>query len=159
MPAGEAYGEWFPTMPSEPPLTSPTTVVSAIEPVKVRGVWVYGWSVRDKTEEELSNDRQRLIDTYTAFIEGKYDSGLALNGYPWQTRTAGAADTLNGLGETYFELAGGSAVIRGAAVPTVGVWPAGDDIYRTAPAAAGEKGVDVRNSRQFWNLEAVGGGY
>lgn len=68
-----------------------------------------------------------------------YDSGAALNGYPWQSRAAGPIDTINGIGEAGVEFSGGSVVVRAATTPTVGTWSAGDDIYRIAPAAAGKR--------------------
>ena len=81
IPVGEAYGEWFPIMPSNPPASSPTTIVSASDPVKVNDSWVYGWSVRDKTEEELSTDSDRLVAAYTTFLEGRYDEVAAQRKY------------------------------------------------------------------------------
>jgi len=84
--------------------------------------------------------------SYTSFVDIPvfsarifYDSGAALNGYPWQSRTAGAVDTINELGEVGVEFSGGSVAVRAAGTPTVGTWLVGDDIYRTAPAAAGKR--------------------
>lgn len=68
-----------------------------------------------------------------------YDSGLALNGYPWVSRTPAAIVALNGLGETHFDMVGGNVILRAATVPTAGAWLASDDIYRTAPAAGGKR--------------------
>lgn len=69
-----------------------------------------------------------------------FDSGNEINGFPWQARAASGVDTLNGLAEPYVEIQGLNVYLRGAAVPSVGAWLQGDDVFSTIPAAAGKRG-------------------
>lgn len=69
-----------------------------------------------------------------------FDNGTRINGYPWQSRAASGVDTLNGLAEPYVEIQGLNVYLRGAAVPSVGAWLQGDDVFSTVPAAAGKRG-------------------
>jgi hypothetical protein len=80
-----------------------------------------------------------FVDIPTYAMTLLYDNGATLNGYPWVARGAGAVDTLNALGESHYRLLGSRAVLDAAAAPTVGTWAVGDEIYRTAPAAAGKR--------------------
>ncbi|NTX88196.1 MULTISPECIES: hypothetical protein [unclassified Pseudomonas] len=69
-----------------------------------------------------------------------YDDGISVNGYAWNSRTAGGMDTLNSIGE--YSLRGnsdGSVLIKGQAAPTTGTWLQGDQIDRTSNLAAGGK--------------------
>jgi hypothetical protein len=72
-----------------------------------------------------------------------YDDGVAVNGYPWLSRTAGAMDTLNNMGAYSIEGTYADPVIVRASspIPTVGTWRQGDIVYRTAPAAGSNIGT------------------
>ena len=51
IPLGQAHGDWFPIMPSDPPSATDGQVVTASEPVKKSGAWYMGWAVRQMTAE------------------------------------------------------------------------------------------------------------
>lgn len=74
------------------------------------------------------------------FIGGVYiwDDGNSVMGFPWQTRSAGPADSLNNMTEVTFLPSRVLAVH--SAVPTVGSWAAGDRVQKAAPAAGSNPG-------------------
>jgi hypothetical protein len=81
IPQGQAHGDWFPILPSDPPVPTEGQVVTASEPVKKSGSWYMGWAVRDKTPEDLSADRElmaaRIAERrWTAEVEGITVSGM-----------------------------------------------------------------------------------
>lgn len=79
----------------------------------------------------------KYVDIHTIGSVAIYDNGEKANGHTWQSRTAGAVDSLNGIGETSFALRAGRAVVHAIAPPTVGAWVGTDQLPHAAPAEAG----------------------
>jgi hypothetical protein len=77
IPLGQAHGDWFPIMPSDPPSATDGQVVTASEPVKKSGAWYMGWAVRQMTADELETRTAQTVAEYTAFLEGKFDEAAA----------------------------------------------------------------------------------
>lgn len=82
----------------------------------------------------------KCVDIPLLTIERLYDDGTYVNGYPWQTRSAGAVDTLFA-DPVSMKWAGALLEMRGlASNPTAGTWKAADIVYAGAPSAGGNIG-------------------
>lgn len=63
---GEPAGEWQPIKPSDPPAAGSGQIVEPASPVQVDGDWFYGWTVRDKTADELATDIAQARERFKA---------------------------------------------------------------------------------------------
>lgn len=81
IPAGQVYGDWFPILPSAPPVAGDGQIVEPSAPVKKAGKWYMGWSVREMTPAELEQRNAQTIAEYTAFLEGKFDAAAISKRY------------------------------------------------------------------------------
>lgn len=82
----------------------------------------------------------KIIDIPAYNVGRLYDNGLTLNGYPWDTRVAGAAGPVNSIGEESILIDGDRAMFVAATVPTVGTWRINDEIQHSSPAPSGKRG-------------------
>jgi len=56
-----SYGVYPVTIADKPSYDEATQAIDEIGPQEVAGVWSTGWTIRDKTAEELAADRESLI--------------------------------------------------------------------------------------------------
>ena len=88
----------------------------------------------------VTGSYDKTVDIPIYNLSRLYDNGIAVNGNPWVSRTAGAIDVINsGMGESAVRFEGERVSIDAATIPTTGTWPASDDIRRTPPLAGGKR--------------------
>ncbi|MCY1447486.1 hypothetical protein D9M71_641110 [compost metagenome] len=80
------------------------------------------------------------IDLHAYNIGRVYDNGIAVNGYPWISRSPGAVDSINSIGESSVEIDGNLAKFVATTSPTVGSWTQADKIEHSNAAASGKIG-------------------
>lgn len=64
VPQGMSAGDYFPILPSEPPVAGEGRIVTASAPVQVGDTWVMGWLERDLTEQEVDQRKAAARDEF-----------------------------------------------------------------------------------------------
>ena len=85
IPAGQSCGDWFPILPSDPPIAGEGQVVEPSAPVESDGAWYMGWSVRAMTPEEIEQRNAQYAD---AIADRRYQAevaGITINGMSVET--------------------------------------------------------------------------
>lgn len=84
-----------------------------------------------------TNSYDEYVDLPVINTRLLYDDGDEINGFLWQARGAGAADSV-----TFYVLKANQSNVTayGTTAPTVGTWNQGDVVYDTTPSASGKIG-------------------
>lgn len=90
IPMGQVYENWFPIIPSDPPVAGENQIVETALPVQDGDGWVMGWTLRDMTQEEIEARDRAQVPSFVTMRQAR----LALLGAGILSQVDGAIDSL-----------------------------------------------------------------
>jgi len=75
------WGVYPVTVAAQPDVTATQKAVRNAQPDYVNGAWILGWSVVDKTQEELDAEAKALQDSYVTAVQAHLDAEARTRNY------------------------------------------------------------------------------